>query len=136
MADPATTSENGGSVTPFVLPMHKEARGYAALPALLQAVSAYAVWDDHEVRDDYSGQTVDPALYAIGRQAFLEYLPTEEIQFPSPGCAGTPRFRVFRWGADVELIVLDTHSCRSADARSACTYPSPPLPPDVFVRAN
>lgn len=111
---------------------YKEARGYATLRALLQAVSTFAIWDDHEVRDDYAGQTVDPTLYATGRQAFLEYMPTGDIQFPSPGCAETPRFRIFRWGADVELIVLDTHSCRNADARAACTYPSPPLPPGTF----
>ena len=99
---------------------------------MLQAVSTYATWDDHEVRDDYAGQTIDPELYANGRRAFLDYMPTEDIQFSSPGCAGTPRFRVFRWGSDVELIILDTHSCRSADARSACTYPSPPFPPGTF----
>jgi len=111
---------------------YKEARGYAALQALLQAVSTYAIWDDHEVRDDYAGQTVDPALYANGQRAFLDYMPTEDIQFASPGCVGTPRFRVFRWGTEVELIILDTHSCRSASALPACTYPSPPLPPGTF----
>jgi len=108
--------------------VYKEARGYPSLQGLLQSVSTYAIWDDHEVRDDWSGQTVDPMLYANGRRSFNEYMPALDIDFAIAGCAGAPRFRVFRWGADVELIVLDTHTCRSVDARAACTYPSPPLP--------
>jgi phosphodiesterase/alkaline phosphatase D-like protein len=72
---------------------------------------------------------VDPVLYANGRRSFNEYMPALDFDFAIDGCAGAPRFRVFRWGADVELIVLDTHACRSADARAVCTYPSPPLPP-------
>lgn len=112
--------------------VYKESRGYPSLQALLQSVSTYAIWDDHEVADDWSGQTVDPVLYANGRRSFNEYMLAIDVDFPIAGCAGTPRFRVFRWGADVELIVLDTHTCRSADARAACTYPSPPLPPGTF----
>jgi alkaline phosphatase D len=109
--------------------VYKEARGYPHLRNLFQAVSTYATWDDHEVRDDWSGATIDPVLYANGRRAFSEYMPTVDFDFPVAGCAGVPRFRVFRWGADVELIILDTHTCRSDHARAACTYPSPPFPP-------
>jgi phosphodiesterase/alkaline phosphatase D-like protein len=112
--------------------VYKEARGYPSLQGLLQSVSTYAIWDDHEVVDDWSGQTVDPVLYSTGRRSFNEYMPALDIDFPIAGCAGTPRFRVFRWGADINLIILDTHTCRSADARAACTYPSPPLPPGAF----
>ena len=124
---------------------YKEARDYSALRGLLQSTSTYAMWDDHEVRDDYAGATVDPVLYANGRTAFLEYFPLADTNLPSPDCAGAPMFRVFRWGADVELVMLDTHSCRSADARPACIYPAPPFPPGTldfaptlpgFVRAT
>ena len=111
---------------------YKLNREYAALRDLLRATSTYAIWDDHEVRDDYAGETVDPELYANGREAFLEYLPLVDTDLPRTGCAGSPMFRVFRWGADVDLIILDTHSCRSADARPVCTYPSPPFPPGFF----
>jgi alkaline phosphatase D len=111
---------------------YKVNRDYAALRDLLGATSSYVIWDDHEVRDDYAGQTVDPRLYANGREAFLEYLPLVDTTLPSAGCAGSPMFRVFRWGRDVDLIILDTHSCRSADARPVCTYPSPPFPPGTF----
>ncbi len=111
---------------------YKVNRDYTALRGLLVATSTFAIWDDHEVRNDYAGETVNPELYANGREAFLEYLPLVDTDLPVAGCAGSPMFRVFRWGADVELIILDTHSCRSADAVPVCTFPSPPFPPGVF----
>src|SRR4029453_6505702 len=50
---------------------YKENRGSPALPTLLGSTSIYALLDDHEVQNDFDGQTVAPALYAAGRQAFL-----------------------------------------------------------------
>lgn len=110
-------------------------RRYTALTDLLAAVPIYAIWDDHEVVNDYAGQTVDRARYAAARQAFLEYMPlhTETLP-PADGCAGAPLFRLFRWGNLVELIVLDTRSCRSAAAVASCRDangnldPAPTLP--------
>ena len=54
---------------------HRENRGYANLRNLLASTSVYATMDDHEVVNDYDGQTVDPARYAEGRRAFLDYYP-------------------------------------------------------------
>ncbi len=118
---------------------YKANRDYPALKNLLRSTSTYAVWDDHEVRNDYD-VTVDPALYAAGRQAFREYMPVIDIPLPSQACVGHPMFKVFRWGAHVDLIVLDTHSCRSQSAAPACPlpagflFPTDPLPtlPDAF----
>jgi alkaline phosphatase D len=111
---------------------YKENRDYPALRNLLKATSLYAIWDDHEVRDDFAGQTVDPLLYANGRQAFLEYLPLRPLPLPQdPTCAGTPLFRVFHWGKDVDIIILDERSCRSAEVSASCqgdlvpTLPAP-----------
>lgn len=102
---------------------YKETRSIAALPHLLKSTSTIAIWDDHEVRDDFDGETVDPALFANGRKAFLEYMPMVE-EFPVAGdddtCANDPLVRVFKWGRDVELFVLDERSCRSASAELAC----------------
>jgi alkaline phosphatase D len=101
--------------------LYQENREYPALRRLLAAASTYAIWDDHEVRNDYEGQTVDPALYANGRRAFLEYMPVRELPFPDrASCAGDPLFRLFRWGSEVDLIILDERSCRSTDAEHAC----------------
>jgi alkaline phosphatase D len=110
--------------------VYKENRDFPALRNLLKATSIYAIWDDHEVRDDFAGQSVDPTLYATGRKAFLEYMPLLELpHFDDSTCAGTPLFRVFSWGKDVLLIILDERSCRSRSAVEACT-PAPGLPPD------
>jgi len=100
-----------------------------ALQNLMAATSTYAIWDDHEVQNDYDGQTVDPTRYANGRDAFLQYMPILELQPPDPSCAGDPLFRVFRWGEDTDIIVLDERSCRSADVLPACLVQ---LAPGVF----
>jgi len=96
-------------------------RGYAALRRLLASTAAYVQWDDHEVRNDYAGETVSKDLFAAGRQAFLEYMPVEAPTDDAEGCAAAPLYRVFRWGADVELFILDERSCRSASAEPRCT---------------
>lgn len=102
--------------------LYKENREYPALRGLLQAVSTYAIWDDHEVANDFAGQTVDRTLYATGRRAFLEYMPLLNLPLPDRvSCAADPLFRLFRWGSDVDLIILDERSCRSADVEHACS---------------
>jgi len=95
-------------------------RGYPALRALLASTSTYAMWDDHEVHNDFDGQTVDPARYAAGRQAFLEWMPFTGGTLVDPTCAGDPLFRTFSWGSEVDVIVLDERSCRSADVSTIC----------------
>jgi alkaline phosphatase D len=81
------------------------------LRALLASTSTYAIWDDHEVKNDFAGQDVDQAQMAAGRQAFLEYLPIRED-------ATDPNrlYRTFKWGKDVELFILDERQYRSAEA--------------------
>jgi alkaline phosphatase D len=78
---------------------------------LLASTSTYAIWDDHEVKDNFAGQDVDQAQMAAGRQAFLEYLPIR--QDPSDP---NRLYRSFKWGKDVELFILDERQYRSAEA--------------------
>jgi alkaline phosphatase D len=118
--------------------IYKLNRGFPALRSLLSSTSTYAIWDDHEVQDDYAGQTVDPSLFANGRQAFLEYLPMRRLHLlDDSGCAAPPLFRAFRWGRDVDIFIPDERSCRSAGALSACSFApgvpdlAPTLPPAV-----
>lgn len=106
---------------------HRTNRGYANLRELLASTSVYATMDDHEVVNDYDGATVDPARYAAGRQAFLDYYPIRETGLlHDPSCAGDPLYRRFRWGNDVEVFLLDERSCRSADVAAACLTPTGP----------
>jgi alkaline phosphatase D len=85
---------------------HRYNREDPAVQAYFRQVSVYAIWDDHEVRNDFSGSS-EPLMEA-GRQAFLDYFP---IQPPreEPGRL----YRKFRWGALLELFILDTRQYRS-----------------------
>ena len=85
---------------------HRYQREDRALRRFLSVVPVYAMWDDHEVRNNFSGP--DEPLMPAGRQALLEYWPI-----------GTPPedphrlYRKFRRGADLELFLLDTRQYRS-----------------------
>jgi phosphodiesterase/alkaline phosphatase D-like protein len=120
---PATTLDEYRS-------LYKENRGYPALTNLLGSTSTYALWDDHEVHNDFDGQTVDPARYAAGRQAFLEYMPIRPSrQLRDPSCAGNPMYGEFEWGSDVDIYILDERSCRSADVEDVCNGDLAPTAP-------
>lgn len=115
---------------------YRENRTDRALQQLLAAVPLYAIWDDHEVLNDFAGETVDRTLYNHGRQAFLEYMPVAPQDVPAEApCAAAPLFRVFHWGSAVQLIVLDERSCRSADVAEMCLNdPAPTLPPNIRIQ--
>ncbi len=113
---------------------HKEVRSYPNVASLLKSTSTFALMDDHEVVNDFDGQTVDPARYAAGRQAFLEYMPVREKGLPhDSSCAGDPLYREVKWGSDVEIFILDERACRSADVQfTPCGGDlGPTLPPAV-----
>jgi alkaline phosphatase D len=102
---------------------YRENRGYPALTRILAGASTYNTWDDHEVVNDFTPSTVDGSELAGGRQAFREYLPIDD----SAGDA-SPMYRSFRWGRDVDLILLDERSYRSPEASSACAVAGRPDP--------
>ena len=87
---------------------HRYQRGDAALQRFLAATPVYAIWDDHEVRNNFSGPT-EP-LMPIGRQAFLEYWP-----ITTPPDDPFRLYRKFRWGPDADVFILDTRQYRSAN---------------------
>jgi alkaline phosphatase D len=89
---------------------HRYNRADPHVQAFFRATSVYAIWDDHEVRNDFSGPT-EP-LTAIGLQSFIESWPliahTEEP---------TRLYRSARWGRLAELFILDTRQYRSDNQR-------------------
>ncbi|MBH0193085.1 MAG: hypothetical protein HP492_15260 [Nitrospira sp.] len=87
---------------------HRYQRGAAALRRLLDSVPVYVTWDDHEVRNDFSGP-FDERMPA-GRRALREYWP-----IASPAEEPNRLYRTIRYGADVELFILDTRQYRSRD---------------------
>jgi alkaline phosphatase D len=111
---------------------HRQNRGYPNLRALLASTSVYATMDDHEVVDNYDAETVDPARYAAGRQAFLDYYPIRETGLLHDAtCAGDPLYRTFHWGSEVEVFLLDERSCRSQSAAAVCQVDLAPTLPSA-----
>ena len=111
---------------------YEEGRTYTALTELQKATSTYPLMDDHEIVNDYAGKTVDPARYAAGRQAFVEWMPIRETGLPhDASCAGDPLYRTVKWGKDVELFITDQRSCRDADVEAICGGDLGPTLPDA-----
>jgi alkaline phosphatase D len=85
---------------------HRDQRAAEALRRFLETTPVYAIWDDHEVRNDFSGPFDD--RMPIGRQALREYWPIR-------GAADDPDrlYRTVRAGTDLEMFILDTRQYRS-----------------------
>lgn len=88
---------------------HRYQRGDLFLQRLLAAVPVAVTWDDHEVRNNFSGPC-EPLMPA-GRQALFEYWP-----IPAHKEAPGRIYRSLRRGADLELFILDTRQYRSRNA--------------------
>ena len=88
---------------------HRYQRGAEALQRFLRAVPVYAIWDDHEVKNNFAGPFEEQM--PDGRQAFREYWP-----IASPADDPHRLYRRVRYGADLELFILDTRQYRSRNA--------------------
>jgi len=95
-------------------------RADEALIRLLSSTPVVAQWDDHEVVNDFGGgwgwlngatreRAGYPTVVDEGRAALFAWWPI------APGPREEPRrlYRRFRWGADVELFIVDARSYRS-----------------------
>jgi len=103
-----------------------ESRSAPALQRLLAVVPTVAIWDDHEVQNDFDRETVDPDRFAAGYRAFTEAWPMVEQP-------GGRLYRTLRWGRDVELFILDlrSHRTRQLSKTSLCANPPGSRTPDV-----
>jgi alkaline phosphatase D len=103
----------GGDFVATTLPefhrKHRYNREDHALGSFFATTSVNAIWDDHEVRNDFSGST-DPLMPA-GRQAFLDYWP-----ILPPAEEPTRLYRSLRWGRLLEVFILDTRQYRSPNS--------------------
>ena len=104
-------SETGA---PVALTLEEKWDKYKAnrLPAtqrLLRKVSTWAMWDDHEVINDFDGADLaetDPELLMAGRKAFTDYFPIPKKRF----------YRKVDWGSEIDLIFLDERTYRTGSA--------------------
>lgn len=88
---------------------HRYQRGAKSLRRLLSTVPVYVVWDDHEVKNNFAGPFEEQM--PAGRQALREYWP-----IASPAHDPHRLYRRVRYGADLELFILDTRQYRSRNA--------------------
>ena len=97
-------------------------RDDASFQHLLATTPYYAIWDDHEVVNDfgplhdtrnYAPYTAGKHLLPKGMQAFLNYNPVAES-------ASTPDrlYRKIRWGKQLEVFILDNRQYRDANGES------------------
>ena len=88
---------------------HRYQHGSTALQRFLLSVPVWVIWDDHEVNNNFAGP-YEPQML-LGRQALLEYWP---IRTPANDPARL--YRQVRYGADLEVFILDTRQYRSRNA--------------------
>jgi alkaline phosphatase D len=88
---------------------HRYQRGAESLRRFLETVPVYVIWDDHEVRNNFAGP-FDERM-PMGRQALREYWPIAS-QTDDPNRL----YRSVRYGAHLELFILDTRQYRSRNA--------------------
>jgi len=93
---------------PQYLAKHRYNRADAAVQDYFRRTSVFAIWDDHDVVNDFSG-SVEPRM-PTGRQAFIDYFPIVPPH-EEPGRL----YRRFRWGRLLEVFILDTRQYRSAN---------------------
>lgn len=85
---------------------HRYQRASPAFQRFLASVPVFVVWDDHEVRNNFSGPFEDQM--PIGRQAMFEYWPIRRDPLDPHRL-----YRRLRAGAAVEVFILDTRQYRS-----------------------
>lgn len=88
---------------------HRYQHGAAALRRLLKTTPVYVIWDDHEVKDNFSGPFEEQMT--AGRQALREYWPIRTMSEDPHRL-----YRTVRYGADLELFILDTRQYRSRNS--------------------
>ena len=91
-------------------------RADASLRRLLAGTAYYAVWDDHEVVNDFGPlhDTRDQPPYRAGVHLLPLGLSAMLEQNPIAESALTPKrlYRSVRWGQHLELLLLDTRQYR------------------------
>jgi len=85
---------------------HRYNREDPAVQEFLRVTSVYAIWDDHEVTNNFAGPT-EP-LMPIGRRAFRDYWAID-----GPAEEPDRLYRSVRWGRSLEVFILDTRQYRS-----------------------
>jgi alkaline phosphatase D len=118
--DPTVEWTDAARVREIYLAHWRYNRADPSFQRLLLEVPIYSQWDDHEVINDFGAAWPSspaaaeragyPVLVRAGRDALFDFHP----MWPVPE---EPEriYRSFRWGAHLELFLLDARSYRSAN---------------------
>ncbi|MFL6561839.1 MAG: glycerophosphodiester phosphodiesterase family protein, partial [Bacillus sp. (in: firmicutes)] len=85
---------------------YKENRTDAGLRSLLQKTGTFAIWDDHEVTNDFSGPSQE--LTPTGLSAFKDYWPIS-----SERSSADKLYHKYSWGNAMDMIILNNRGYRS-----------------------
>jgi len=87
---------------------HRHARGLPQIQRWLAVMSLRAIYDDHEVRNDW-----DAATWVNEHDRVVAGLAAWDEWFPVRGTAGDVRYRAWSWGPLVDCFLLDCRRFRS-----------------------
>ncbi|MBS4212873.1 glycerophosphodiester phosphodiesterase family protein [Neobacillus rhizophilus] len=85
---------------------YKENRTDAGLHSLLQKTGTFAIWDDHEVTNDFSGPS--QPLTPTGLSAFKDYWPISGERSEADKL-----YHKYSWGNTMDMIILNNRGYRS-----------------------
>ncbi len=117
--DPAVNWAGTAQVREIFLRHWRYNRADPHQQSFLRSTSMYAQWDDHEVVNDFGAPWIYwnlananrpgyPGLVAAGRETFFHYAPIERHRSEPDQI-----YRAFKWGADLDLLIVDARSYRS-----------------------
>lgn len=90
---------------------HVEIRTLPKVRTLLEAAPLYAIYDDHEFRNNW-----DAAFVASERSRYDAAMIAWDEFFPVRDRGAEVRYRSWRWGAHAECFLLDTRRFRADNA--------------------
>ncbi|PLS02579.1 glycerophosphodiester phosphodiesterase family protein [Neobacillus cucumis] len=90
---------------------YKENRTDTGLRSLLQKTGTFAIWDDHEVTNDFSGPSQE--LTPTGLRAFEDYWPIS-----SERSSSDKLYHKYSWGNTMDMIILNNRGYRSPNTQA------------------
>lgn len=84
---------------------HRANRSDQPSQNLFSETSVYAIWDDHEIENNYHRASPN---FQMGRKAFFDYWPVREDSQDNSRV-----YRSFRWGKTAEFFLLDVRQYRN-----------------------
>lgn len=91
---------------------HRLARSLPQTQKLLQALPLYAIYDDHDIKNDWDTSLIaeSPKRARAALQVWDEYFPVRDRR---PQVMERQRYRTWRWGRHAQFFMLDTRRYRS-----------------------